>query len=197
MVGCAARSPVERFREYRPLTEIPERLKETGKSPEKVRAKISLRAPGLRGTASGIIRHARDGQYLVELYGRGELFLRVYFTDTQTVLWPAVGMPEFFAPDETPTLRQSVHELLPAWRLDDVLPVVMSEHSAMVSRWSADRNKILQVIERNGYDPLWKAYSRVSADTEFPFRKVALYSESGRSRLTWILDNAPETAPNE
>ncbi len=194
--GCSVRRPLERFRDFRPLDGVPAEFANLNAAPAQATARISLRAPGLRGTADGIIRHARDGQYLIELYGRGELFLKVYFTRTQTVLWPAVGSPEFFTPEESPTLKETVHVLLPAWRLDDVMPIRLSKSAGS---WSTNRtgDGPLEVVQRSQFDPLWKQYRRGTGRNDFPYRKVTLYSESGKSRLTWSLQFPPESLSTE
>ncbi|MBK6766868.1 MAG: hypothetical protein IPG71_11325 [bacterium] len=188
--GCTATSPLARFEECARLSVMPEKFESVQNSTAQVDAAISLKAPGLRGKAEGIVRHANGGQYLIELYGRGELFLKVYFTATQTVLWPAAGMPAFFEPDSTPTLNFAVHSRLPKWRLDDVLPVPMARDSVTASDWRIARRGPVQRIDRDGCVPLIKQYLREGNDPQFPYRKVVLSTETGSSSLVWSLRDA-------
>ncbi|MBL0060276.1 MAG: hypothetical protein IPP40_01965 [bacterium] len=187
--GCAATQPKKVFAEMAPIEQSPEVFAGISDQPGQVDAKISLRAPGLKGSATGIVRHAQGGQYLIELYGRGELFLKVYFTGKQTILWPATGMPEFFNNDNIPTLRTSVHSLLPSWRLDDVLPVPRTQidTSAKVVWKKSPANECAQKIDRTGFDTIYKAYIKPADDPCFPYRVVSFGNEAGTSRLTWSL----------
>lgn len=188
-VGCSAIQPMIRFQEGEPLNERPAVFNRLFDQPAQVDAKIKLKAPGLIGIANGIVRHANNEQYMIELYGRDELFLKVYFTGTQTILWPASGMPKFFASDSTPTLKQSVHQLLPDWRLDDVLPVPISNRVDLSgTQWVSDRGTCFtERTQRQNYDTLYKSYKKPSGDSTFPFQLVTLSTESGDSRLTWLL----------
>lgn len=188
--GCAGSSALSTFEVGARLSRPPEQFEHVQDEAAEVEAVISLKAPGLRGKAEGIVRHARDGQYLVELYGRGQLFLKVYFTSTQTILWPAAGMPEFFEPDATPMLNAAVHSRLPRWRLDDVLPVPFSGGAVDSSDWRLTERGPMQRIERAECAPLMKEYLRESKDRQFPYRKVVLTNDSGSSRLVWSLREA-------
>jgi len=180
---------MRQFAEMTPLQDAPKSFEGIADVPGQVQAKISLRAPGLKGTAKGIVRHAQGDQYLIELYGRGELFLKVYFTEKQTILWPATGMPEFFSNDSIPTLKQSVHWLLPNWRLDDVLPVPLkSAEKNAEFVWKVGKGgDCSQQIARAGFETIYKSYANQSEDRSFPYRVVSLGNESGTSRLTWSL----------
>lgn len=190
LFGCASKQPFVRFSELRTLTSAPEEFDELQGESGVANAKISLRAPGLRGSASGTIRHAQANQYMVELYGRGELFMKVYYTGVQTVVWPVSGSPQIFTNDSAPTLRTAVNSLLPDWRLDDVLPVPISRESdADVSSWAEIRDdEYQQRIVRDGHDVIYKSYQRRSDDSTFPFRRVTLQSETGESRMTWSIE---------
>ncbi len=181
-----------RFEQMSSASTPPAIFSELLAEPSQVAATIRLKAPGLRGTARGIVRHAGGGNYLVELYGRNELFLKVYFTSTQTVLWPSLGMPRFFSPDETPTLNSTVHSRLPRWRLDDVLPVpLISQHSDSLSgeyEWATDsKNRVMARISRPGCSPLLKLYEKKSGRIAFPHKVVTLSNESGSSKVIWSL----------
>ncbi len=189
LIGCAAQQPLVRFESLPALQGRPRTFDQLADEPGQVQAKISLRAPGLRGAATGIVRHAKGGQYLIELYGRGELFLKVYFTGTQTVLWPATGMPTVFAADSTPSLQESVHLRLPNWRLDDLLPVshVTADKDASIEWAGYDDRAVCECIKRDHFDPLYKSYSKPTDNRVFPFGKVVLQTATGSSRLTWSL----------
>lgn len=189
LAGCTATRPAARFKEMRELPARPVEFDKVQAQPSQMDAKISIKVPGLHGTASGILRHAKADQYLIELFGREELFLKVYFTGTQTVLWPAIGAPKFFSPDSTPTLRESVHSLLPDWRLDDVLPIpVGSSASNRVTDWRIDKQgQPTERINRPAHEMIYKTYKTASGDQAFPYRKVVLQGENGGTRLTWTL----------
>lgn len=185
--GCAATSALSRFEASERISQVPVKFADVSERPAQVDAIISLRAPGLRGRAEGIVRHANGGQYLIELYGREQLFLKVYFTSTQTVLWPTTGMPEFFGQDEMPMLNAAVHSRLPKWRLDDVLPVPFGRGDADDSDWRMGVHGPIERIEHADCTPLIKQYLRESDDRQFPYRKVVLSNESGSSKLVWSL----------
>ncbi len=193
--GCASTRPFARFQKATPLIDAPSEFKLLQASRGQVNATISMRAPGLRGSASGVVRHAKADQYLVELYGRGELFMKVYFTGEQTVVWPLIGSPQIFARSSTPTLRSAVHRMLPDWRLDDVLPIPYSiANSSATSEWAAYGGKSFQQrIERDDHDVLYKTYKGRRPDSTFPFHTVTLQTESGNCRMKWRLkpDNQP------
>lgn len=187
--GCSATLPVAQFSKMTPMERSPGVFKSITNRPGQVDAKISLRAPGLKGSAKGVVRHAQGDQYLIELYGRGELFLKVYFTGKQTILWPASGMPEFFDNNEIPTLKTSVHQLLPDWRLDDVLPVPHAQiDTYAITEWMANsHDECAQKIEREGFETVYKVYTKQADDPCFPYRVVSLGDATGTSRLTWSL----------
>ena len=187
--GCSATLPVAQFSKMIPTERPPDVFESIAEQPGQVDAKISLRAPGLKGSAKGIVRHAQGDQYLIELYGRGELFLKVYFTGKQTVLWPATGMPAFFDNENIPTLKTSVHRLLPDWRLDDVLPVPRTQiDTGAETEWMANSlDECAQKIDRAGFEMVYKVYTKQADDPCFPYRVVSLGDEAGTSRLTWSL----------
>ncbi len=187
--GCSATLPIVQFAEMAPIERSPAVFESITDQPGQVDAKISLRAPGLKGSAKGIVRHAQGGQYLIELYGRGELFLKVYFTGKQTVLWPATGMPAFFDNNKIPTLKTSVHQLLPDWRLDDLLPVpcIQIDTSAETEWMSNSIDECAQKIDRAGFETVYKVYTKQANEPCFPYRVVSLGDEAGTSRLTWSL----------
>ncbi len=187
--GCAATSPMKLYSEMHPVEQPPEVFSNITDQPGQVNARISLRAPGLKGRANGIIRHAQGEQYLIELYARGDLFLKIYFTDKQTVLWPTTGVPEFFDNEETPSLSATVSQLLPNWRLDDVLPIhrTQFEHDAIVSWKANSTDEFAQRIYRTGFDTIYKTFSKRVDNASFPFQKVSMGNETGTSVLTWSL----------
>ncbi|MCB1061087.1 MAG: hypothetical protein KDB65_12740 [Calditrichaeota bacterium] len=189
LLGCAATSPAVRFEKLRAVDSRPVAFNDIGNESSQVNAKIGLKVPGLRGSASGILRHAKEGQYLIELYGRNELFLKVYFTRQQTILWPAVGAPSFFAPDSTPTLRECVHSLLPDWRLDDVLPIpLVPDDNQLNVEWRANsKEQPSERLSRTDQETIYKTFKSASGNAAFPYFKVVLQGEKGDSRLTWTL----------
>jgi hypothetical protein len=188
-VGCAASRPSSRFESLIPLSSQPEIFDSIQNVPSQMEAKIGIRVPGLRGTARGILRHAKADQYLIELFGREDLFLKVYITSTQTIVWPAIGAPKFYTAEETPTLSESVHSSLPAWRLDDVLPIPRrSSQEQQYSEWRTDsKARPTERLSRAGSESIYKFYSSASNDPAFPFGKVVLRGENGGTRLTWTL----------
>lgn len=193
VAACAVRSPLARFEQMKSASTRPAIFSELLMEPSQAAATIRLKAPGLRGKARGIVRHAGGGNYLVELYGRNELFLKVYFTSSQTVLWPSAGMPRFFSPNEIPTLNSTVHSRLPNWRLDDVLPVpLISQQSDSLFNeyeWATDsKNRVMARISRPGCSPLLKLYEKKSGRIAFPHKVVTLSNESGSSKVIWSLE---------
>lgn len=185
--------PLARFETFAPVQKQPAEFSNLQDTAGVVEATIKLKAPGLRGKASGIVRLASGGQYLVELYGRGQLFLKVYFTPTQTILWPAAGMPVIYGLEETPTLDFAVHSRLPKWRLDDVLPVPYIRSDELEILWVADAHdstRYMQRIVRDDCIPLIKGYDKRSGNPQFPYQKVVLATESGSAKLVWSLRQA-------
>ncbi|MCB9357123.1 MAG: hypothetical protein H6506_04990 [Calditrichaeota bacterium] len=188
-VSCSHVSPLARFSALEELNSIPFCVDSLVAEPDQVEAAINLRAPGLKGRADGIIRHAGNGKYLVELYGRNELFLKVYFLDRQTLIWPAAGMPKVFAREDAPTLDAVVHSRLPKWRLEDVLPVPVSGTNAGEESWrsSGSTSDATERILREKCDPLFKRFKRSGGTPGFPYRTVELCSEAGYSKVVWKL----------
>ncbi len=192
-IGCATTRPLAKFEALSPLQNRPEVFSKLQDTVRTIEATIKLKAPGLRGKATGIVRHASGGEYLVELYGRGKLFLKVYFTPAQTILWPAAGMPEIYGLDEIPTLNIAVHSRLPKWHLDDVLPVPYTRKSVDDSIWAAggsDNRQFMQHIIREDCVPIVKEFHELSGNLQFPYKKVVLATETGSAKLVWSLHHA-------
>lgn len=187
-LGCVSRQPAMRFDSFRRLEKAPAVLEREYNEDGLANARVSFRAPGLRGAASGIVRVASGNKYLIEVYGRGELFLKIYFTDTQTILWPTAGAPQLFPRNNSPALNEVVNELLPAWKLDDLLPFPVPVQFPDSTIWAGgDNSHYIERINRVGFDVLYKEYEQPLNGETFPFRRVRLHNETGKSRLIWSL----------
>lgn len=186
--GCASTLPELKFQKADQRSTRPEEFEWPIGKTSLAKVKVSLDSPEMRGSAKGTIRATRNGHVLLEVLGRNDVFLKVYFTDKQVIVWPEAGQPQSNMITDIPSINDVMNQSMPNWRIDDILPISMELNDEGERSWAlGGDSRYLERIRRQGFDDIYKEYSKPERDSICPFRKVVLRDSSGKFRMTWTI----------